>query len=133
MNEQRFYSPGTGCTYLPSIHGENIPPDAVPISEDRYAEVITNPAPDTMRDHDGDGLPVLVPFSVPELTRVEVEALRLRAYADPINGSDRYFSEAARMQAMGESGWEAVRAAGVERYQAIQAEFPWPAEGGANV
>ncbi|UUJ42347.1 hypothetical protein L1A22_08630 [Pseudomonas extremaustralis] len=59
------------------------------------------------------------------LTREEVEALRLRAYADPLTGSDRYFAEAQRMQVMGEDGWEGVRAAGVARFEAIQFLYPW--------
>lgn len=58
-------------------------------------------------------------------TREQVEALRLAAYADPVTGSDRYFAEAARMNAMGEAGADAVIAAGVARYEEIQAEYPW--------
>ncbi|MHC8299011.1 hypothetical protein [Pseudomonas sp. ZS1P83] len=61
----------------------------------------------------------------PPLTTEENERVRLSAYANPLTGSDRYFSEALRMQVMGEVGWENVRAAGVDRYKAIQAEFPW--------
>lgn len=62
----------------------------------------------------------------PPLTREEVEALRLRAYAEPLTGSDRYFAEAQRMQAMGEPDWETVRAAGIARFERIQALHPWP-------
>lgn len=65
----------------------------------------------------------------PPLTRAEVEVLRLRAYADPLTGSDRKFSEASRMQLMGESGSEAVRAAAIDRYAEIQAANPWPVVG----
>lgn len=66
--------------------------------------------------------------TVPELTREQVESLRLRAYADPITGSDRFFAEAARMEAMGEdqSAVAACRDAGAARYQEIQNEYPWP-------
>ncbi|MCH4901275.1 MULTISPECIES: hypothetical protein [unclassified Pseudomonas] len=60
-----------------------------------------------------------------EYTSEEIESLRLRAYADPITGSDRFFAEAQRMEAMGETGWEAIRAAGVLRFNEIQQEFPW--------
>lgn len=67
-------------------------------------------------------LPELQP---PEYTREEIEALRLRAYGDPITGSDRFFAEAQRMEAMGESGWEDIRADGVRRFNEIQQEFPW--------
>ncbi|MFJ2712179.1 hypothetical protein ACIOZM_15000 [Pseudomonas sp. NPDC087346] len=69
--------------------------------------------------------PPLLP-EVPPTTKEEVEAVRLRAYAEPLTGSDRYFAEAQRMQLMGEDGWEAIRAEGVVRFKAIQAEFPWP-------
>lgn len=48
---------------------------------------------------------------------------KLRAYADPITGSDRFFSEAMRMDAMGESGADEVRAAGVSRYLEIKDSF----------
>ena len=48
---------------------------------------------------------------------------KLRAYADPINGSDRFFSEAMRMDAMGERGADEIRAAGVNRYLEIKNYF----------
>ncbi|EJM20161.1 hypothetical protein PMI21_01063 [Pseudomonas sp. GM18] len=64
----------------------------------------------------------------PTLTREQVEDSRLRAYADPITGSDRYFAEAARIQAMGGTleNVEVARAAGAARSAAIQALYPWP-------
>ena len=63
------------------------------------------------------------------LTREQIEVLRLQAYADKITGSDRYFSEAARLQAMGAAQEEidAANAAGAKRYAEIQGEYPWPA------
>ncbi len=63
------------------------------------------------------------------LTREQIEVLRLRAYADPLTGSDRYFAEVARLQAMGAAQEEidAANAAGVKRYAEIQGEYPWPA------
>ena len=62
------------------------------------------------------------------LTREQIAAQRLRAYADPITGSDRYFAEVARLQAMGAAQEEidAANAAGVKRYAEIQGEYPWP-------
>lgn len=62
----------------------------------------------------------------PVPTHEQVELQRQLAYADPLTGSDRLFSEAQRMQLMGDPGWEAKRDEAVARYQAIQAEFPWP-------
>lgn len=77
---------------------------------------------------DSKGKPVLADPPPPApLTRAEIEQLRLRAYADPVNGSDRYFAEAQRMQFMGEPDWEARRDLGAMRYQEIQAQYPWPA------
>lgn len=55
-----------------------------------------------------------------------VERQRLAAYADAETGSDRFFSEAARMQAMSEPGWEAVREKAIARFREIQEQFPWP-------
>lgn len=60
------------------------------------------------------------------LARAQIERLRLLAYADPVNGCDRYFSEAQRMQAMGEDGWEDARNSGVARFEEIQLLYPWP-------
>jgi len=86
------------------------------------------------------GSPVLVEMTAEEvdahlnppakpLTREQIEVLRLQAYADQITGSDRYFSEAARLQAMGAAQEEidAANAAGAKRYAEIQGEYPWPA------
>ena len=57
-----------------------------------------------------------------------IERQRLMAYADIETGSDRYFSEATRMQAMNEPGWEAIREKAVIRFHEIQALYPWPEE-----
>lgn len=66
---------------------------------------------------------------IPSLTREQIEALRLRAYADPLTGSDRYFAEASRLQAMGaaQEKIDAASAAGANRYAEIQNAYPWPA------
>lgn len=70
----------------------------------------------------------LRPPAVPR-TRAEVEALRLRAYAEPITGSDRYFAEAQRESLLGNpEGAETAKRLGLERFAAIQTEYPWPAE-----
>jgi hypothetical protein len=62
------------------------------------------------------------------LTREQVEALRLQAYADPITGSDRHFAEANRLQVMGadQAEIDAAKSAGVARYTEIQEQYPWP-------
>lgn len=92
---------------------------------------------ETQGERDQYGAPDLVAMTPEEIeahlnppvdspTREQVEALRLSDYADPVTGSDRYFAEAARMNAMGEAGADAVIAAGVARYEEIQLEYPWP-------
>lgn len=63
---------------------------------------------------------------VPPVRREDVEAARLKAYADPITGSDRYFSEAMRLEALGASGADDARGKGNARHQEIQDANPWP-------
>lgn len=58
--DTRYYSKTTGCTYLASLHGANMPTDAVPIDEQRFLSVIGNPAPGKIRSHDAQGLPILI-------------------------------------------------------------------------
>lgn len=62
----RYYSKTTGCTYLSDRHNQ-MPTDAVPISDARYQEVIASPAPGKIRSHDAAGLPILIdpPVHVP--------------------------------------------------------------------
>jgi hypothetical protein len=60
-------------------------------------------------------------------SRYEVETLRLRAYADPISGSDRYFAEAQRERIMDNyEAAESAKAAGLARFAEIQEQYPWP-------
>lgn len=56
---KRFYSRTTLTTYLEGIH-RVMPADAKEITEARFLEVIGNPAPDKVRGHDADGLPILI-------------------------------------------------------------------------
>jgi hypothetical protein len=69
---------------------------------------------------------------VPSITRIQIETLRLIAYADPINGSDRYFSEVMSLQA---EGYEAsslevkeTKAKGLAKKAEIKALHPYPVE-----
>ena len=65
----------------------------------------------------------------PPPLREEIEAARLRAYADPLFGSDRYFAEAQRETLLGNAeAAEAAKALGLARFAEIQAEYPRPAE-----
>lgn len=67
-------------------------------------------------------------LATPSPTRADIEAMRQISYADPLTGSDRFFAEAARAEAMGESVEEVKRlkAAGVARANEIAAMHPWP-------
>lgn len=71
---------------------------------------------------------VIAHTSPSAITRDQIEALRLLAYADPINGSDRYFSEASRLTAIGASQQEidAAKKAGIDRCREIKEQYPWP-------
>lgn len=125
----KFYSKSTGCIYIKGLHAV-MPDDAVEISESRYQQVIANPAPGKIRSHDAAGLPILIDPPPPApLTREQIEAQRLRAYGDPITGSDRYFAEAQRESLLGNAeAADAAKALGMARFAEIQAEYPWPAE-----
>lgn len=62
-------------------------------------------------------------------SRAMIEAERLRAYADPLTGSDRYFAEAQRETLLGNAeNAETAKRLGLERFAEIQAEYPWPDE-----
>lgn len=63
-----------------------------------------------------------------KLTHEDVDRLRIIAYANPLTGSDRLFSESTRMQIMNESGFEEVRARAIARFEEIQAQYPWPSK-----
>jgi hypothetical protein len=71
----RFYSSSTGCTYLPAIHGENIPSDAVEISEEVFLQVIANPERGKIRAHDDNGQPYLISAPVIEIDLEVVERM----------------------------------------------------------
>lgn len=63
------------------------------------------------------------------LTREQIEALRLFAYAEPLTGSDRHFAEAQREGMLGNAETaEAAKSRGLARFVEIQAEYPWPEE-----
>ena len=88
----------------------------------------------TISENDGqwirrpDGSIEKIPFEKTPITKNEIEAMRFRAYAEPLTGSDRLFSESTRMQIMGENGHEEVRARAIARFEEIQAQYPWPAK-----
>lgn len=110
----RYYSRSTGCTYLPGIHGDAMPDDAVPISEQRYQDTIANPAPGKKRSHDEQGLPILIdpPPHIPTGTELclqidnAADAARRAVAGDPLRAVeyDRAASEAQAFAAAGYQG-----------------------------
>lgn len=101
-----------------------IPSSAIAIDDELWLRLTQET--DCIWRRDDKGNIISGPMPAPPAPTVEEnEWLRLSAYANPLTGSDRYFSEALRMQAMQEDGWEEVRAAGVARYKEIQALYPW--------
>lgn len=103
------------------------PADAVLLDQATTDEFWMKPAPEGKRLGVVDGLPawVSIPDELPA-SREEIEAQRKQSYADHLTGSDRFFTKSQRMQAMGESGWEDVRDAGIARFKEIQLLYPWP-------
>lgn len=125
-----FYSKSTGGFYSREIHGDTIPADAVEITGAEHVALIEGQSHGKRILADASGRPVLQEQSPPQPpSREQIEAQRLRAYADPLTGSDRYFAEAVRLQAMGAAQEEidAANAAGANRYAEIQNAYPWPA------
>lgn len=101
-----------------------IPKDAVEITEALWVRLVSEEDGVWTRSTDGTITKQPLPQTAPSAEAVERQ--RLAAYANIETGSDRYFSEATRMQTMGEPGWEAVRDKAVSRFHEIQALFPWP-------
>lgn len=109
----RMYSPTTGNTYLPGIH-TSLPPDAIPISNERYQSVIANPTAGKVRSHDAAGLPILVdpPPHVPTAEELcahvdtAADEARRKVAGDPLRAVeyDRARVEAERYAAAGYVG-----------------------------
>lgn len=68
----------------------------------------------------------------PILSKQDLEVLRRTAYADPVLGSDRYFSEALSLQAEGFAASSVevkdVKNKGLARKVEIQTLYPYPIE-----
>lgn len=122
-----FYSDTAGGFCDPAHYAE-LPADAVEISLEEYVALLEAEGCGKKVVTGSDGRPMLIDRVSLPLTVEQIEALRLGAYADPVSGSDRYFSEVARLQAMGGAAddIEAARTAGTDRYEAIKAQYPWP-------
>lgn len=125
-----YYSKLNNGFYSEEVHGKSIPKDAVKISNKQYLALLEGQSLGKRISSDGEGKPHLLDPQEYNLSQVEVEILRLKAYADPVNGSDRYFMEALSLQAEGFSSSSAeVKAArnrGLERKREINLLYPLP-------
>jgi len=74
-SELFFYSPATGGFYLQSIHGDNIPPDAVGVSEEQHAALMIGQAEGQRIIAGADGQPVLA--APPPPTAEEIAAQKI--------------------------------------------------------
>lgn len=135
LTDDIFYNPDDNCFYFSkekSLYDEagTWPKNPVMSSKKEWEDYGLKSPPDgKMRGHNSEGGPGWVDMpSPPDETKSSIETKRIRAYVDPITGSDRIFAEAMRMQIMGEEGYEEVRARAVARFEEIQAHYPWPAK-----
>lgn len=112
--------------FYPSQYPDG-PTDLVEITDEDHARLLAGQSEGYRIVADRVGRPVLAEPLPPEpLTKEQIEALRLRAYSCPLTGSDRHFSEAARLEAVGDQvKASAARATGIARYNEIKAIYPW--------
>lgn len=109
---------------IDSIH--QIPNNAIQVQIDVWRKIIDCSAGQWRMLESGKF--ELVPYKSLPMTESEIESSRVAEYANPITGSDRLFSEASRMQVMGEDGAENAKEKAIARYKEIQAQYPWPAK-----
>lgn len=124
------YSPSTGFFYNPEWVYKEIPGDLIEVAQNEYAELQAKRA-DGFVIKPGRGGRPMAAFDEQafKVTRESVEMARLRAYADPVTGSDRYRAEAEaeRLQGNEEAAKEAEQKM-LSRRTEIQTANPWPKE-----
>lgn len=108
------------------------PDDVVTLDESQEAEFWKKCPPEGKFLSSLDGLPTWEDIPKRPVTKETQEHERLRAYADPVTGCDRYFSEVLSLQAEGFTSTspevKEVRAKGLARKQEIQSLYPYPEE-----
>ena len=83
------YAKSTGSFYDPQIHGDNIPADAVEITDAQHAELLAGQSTGKVISGDADGNPVLVNPPAPtheqllDLAQI-ARAAAYKAEADPL-------------------------------------------------
>lgn len=122
-----YFSSSKMGFYSVAIHGRSMPDDVVEISDQEHQAILVGVSEGKRLVADSRGRPVLSDPLPP--TRKQIEAARLRLYADPLAGSDRYFAEAQRESLLGNTeAADAAKSLGMGRFAEIQAEYPWPTE-----
>lgn len=122
-----YYSNSNKGIYSDAVHGDSVPSDAVKLDTGQYKTLI---------EMVSNGFEVVIDSGTihyeektSKLSKNDyISASRKYAYADPLTGSDPLFSEAYRMQLMGEAGWEIVRDKAIGRYKDIKDGLPWATE-----
>lgn len=74
-----LYAASTGGFYTPEIHGANIPPDAVEVTDSIYAALLSGQAEGKVIVPDGSGSPVLQdrpPPSVDEIKTLKIKVVQ---------------------------------------------------------
>lgn len=111
-----FYSQSTKGFYDPAIHGSNIPTDAVEITAERHAQLLTDQSAGATIQADVNGYPVAVFPPPPTLDQIkaalcaridaEADAARLKIAGDPLRvvEYERAATEAAEFKAAGYTG-----------------------------
>ena len=72
-----FYSKSTNGFYSTEINGDNIPSDAVEISEEEYSALLAGQSEGKVIAADENGYPILVDAPVQEITTVSMRQARL--------------------------------------------------------
>ena len=81
-----FYSKSTGGFYSVEIHGDNMPNDALEITDESYAALIAGQEQGKEISADENGLPILVDRPVSELTYAQKRAGEYPPMTDYLDG-----------------------------------------------
>lgn len=121
-----FYDPLSKGFYQSDFH-KDIPSSAIEITNKLRWELVQGQS-EGKEIFIQDGIVGLV-SKTSSISDSQIESLRLQAYADPVTGSDRYFSESMSLQVEGcavtSVEVKAAKAKGLARKKEIQAQYPW--------
>ena len=121
------YSAKTGLFYDPAWHYNHLPDDIVDVTREDFNALQKARVDGLVIVSDGDGFPVLAEPEPRVQVWEDVEIARLRAYADPVFGSDRYRAEASAERLAGNEA-AAIEAEQklLARRAEIKSQNPWP-------